>query len=215
MKFLLVLLVLCCSCTHTEIQYRPDVGFLVSAVADSPEFPVMVDGYFCQDISGKSGLCSVRLKHYKNLKFDFAKSQYAYKVHLLCSKSTGFDKSFDVEEGMPLQIEVPYNNFENIKSFICIGEVFPRDREDKISAKFEVRVKLIDNEYVEREDMRLEKDGDDHYLILGEHARYSRVFDQNEWKYYKKRTKVQVFDIPALMAFSESYSFRINSYMQR
>jgi len=210
-KWLLLFLVLC-GCTTTEIQYRPDIGFLVSAVADSPEFPVRIDGYNCEDMSGKPGLCSLRLKQYRILKFQFEPRQYAYRLHIVCSKATGFEQSYDVDVDKPLLVEMPYKHYENLKSFICIGEVFPRDREDKISAKFEVRVKLIGKEYVEREKMRLEKDGDDYYLVLGEHAYFSRVYDKGEWKSYKKKTKIQVFDIPSLMAYSESYSFRVNSF---
>ena len=214
MRYLLCLVSLL-GCTHKEIPYRPDVGFLVSAVADSPEVPVMIDGYNCMDMSGRPGLCSLRLKQHRILKFDFAPRQYAYRIHLTCSKATGFDKSFDVGGEKPLQIEIHYKHYEKLSSFICIGEVFPKDREDKISATFEVRVKVVNNEYVEREEMRIEQDGDEYYLVTGEHALFSRIYDQGEWKSYKKQTKVQVYDILALQGYSESYSFRVNSFNQR
>lgn len=198
------------SCAH-EIPYKDDVGYLVSAIADSPELPVLVDGYICQDVAGKPGLCSVRIKQYRDLNFTFYERQYSYKLHIVCSKKLNFEKTFDVSANKNFAVEIPHKLFEDVDSFICIGEVFPQDREEKISAKFEVRVKVIDGGYVEREKMQLEKDGDEHYLILGKHALYSRVYD-GEWKSYTKKTKVRVRNPLSLVAYSESYSFRVNSF---
>lgn len=213
MKHILLLFCLV-GCTH-RLEYKPDLGFLVSAIAESPEVPVMIDGYNCEDMSGRPGLCSLRLKAFRDLVFEFFPRQYPYRLHILCSKKVGFEESYDVERDKKFHVTIDHNKYEKLDSFICIGEVFPRDRPDKVSGKFEVRVKLITPDYVHREKMQLEQDGDEYYLVLGEHALYSRVFDQNKWTSYKKTVRIKVHEPATLQAVSESYSFRINKYPER
>ena len=213
MKYILFVFFLV-GCVH-RLEYKPDLGFLVSAIAESPEVPVMIDGYNCEDMSGRTGLCSLRIKSFRDLVFQFYPRQYPYRLHLVCSNKVGFEESYDVERDKDFHVTINHKKYDQLDSFICVGEIFPRDRPDKVSGKFEVRVKVITPQYTEREKMRLEKDGSEYFLVLGEHALYSRIYDNGKWKSYYKTVRLQVHDTDSLQAVSESHSFRVNKYPMR
>lgn len=208
--FLPLFFVAACS---TSNNYRDDVGFMVSSQANSPEVDVSINGYLCRDVAGEPGLCAVRVPKGQDLTVALHPREYPYRLHLLCSKEVQFDKSWDVEFQSPFQITIPKDNYSELRSFICIGEIFPKDRADKLSAEFEFRVKLIEGEYVGREAMQILDKKETTYLVLGEYARSSRIWDGEEWKSYTKRTIIEIKDPQEVIAFSESYSMRHNYYI--
>ena len=200
------------------IKYLDDLGFSVSAMANSPEWPVYINGKFCRDIDGIMGLCSKRVKSNESVSIKFEKQSYDYRVHLQCSKDTGIDFSVDVPKInlLPYEYVIKPEQFSTLRSFTCIGEIFPGDRTEPTSAKFEIRIMVVDASYAVREIMNLYKYKGKDYLLLGQHAKYSIVYDHKNGKEirrtYKQETMVQIDDPSNVRALSESFSMRFNSY---
>jgi hypothetical protein len=196
----------------TTIPYSDDSGFLVSAQADSPEFPVFINGKICKDTDGIPGLCSKRVKSDEPVTFRMDPRPYSYTLQLACTKDLGVSQSFSVEKGQEFSFVITPDKFSTLRSFICIGEVLPGDRDFPVSAKWETRIKVVDQAYVQRETAYFMTKKKRTFLILGEHAETSMVFDQGEWKEYKKKTAVEIKGDPTkVQAFSESHNMRFNS----
>jgi len=208
MKFLsLLFLFLLSSCVSGSLDYVDDRGFLPAVRGNSPEYLVMVDGYYCVDVSGKGGMCSTRIRNLKDSIIQIMPQNYAYKIHFLCSKAIDFEFSQDVKKGKEYFITVPHDNFKDVETFVCIGEIFPDDREDKVSSMFEIRYRVIDSSYVEGSLINF-KDGE---VLLGRHALHSKIYDGKEWKSYNKQTVVETKE-KNIMAVVETYNMRYSYY---
>jgi hypothetical protein len=190
-----------------SLPYKDDTGFLVSAQADSPEFPVYVNGTLCKDLDNNPGLCSKRLKSNEALAFHFDPQTYAYDLTIACTSPLTVPAS-TVPSGVPFDLTISPTDFPPGDSFICIGEVLPQDRPQPLSAKWEVRVVIFDSAYEARESIFYSKP----YLVLGTYARSSWVFDGSKWKQYKSKTYVKVDDPTKVQAYSESYAERFNFF---
>lgn len=207
------------ACTTPEVPYEDDSTFLVAAQAASPEFLTYVNGMVCRDINNAIGLCALKVKHLQDLEFRTEPQQYGHRVHLVCSENVLGDKSFDVAKGGAWAFVLDHDAFKAAKSFLCIGEVFPADRPEAVSARFEVRFRVVDEHYVERERLDVRRDGEELVVVLGKNALYGRVClhpgsgDHEECHDYQKEAVVRLRDAstPAeVSAWSESRNMRFN-----
>jgi hypothetical protein len=212
MKFLrrvsLTVFLLFVACT--TIPYQDDTGFLVSAQANSPEFPVYLNGSLCKDVDGNAGLCSKRIKSTDNLTIHFDAQTYAYQLTMSCTSPMDIAAA-TVAVNQPFDLVITPAQMASLPSFVCIGEIFPADRNSPVSAKFEIRVVVYDSNYLAREAITFEKKGLDNYLVLGQYARSAWVNDGSGWKQYTKTTEVKIPDPTTVQAYSESFSMRFNT----
>ena len=203
-----ILAVLLSSCA-TDIEYLHDPGFMTSGEA-SPEYPVMINGYLCKDIEKRAGNCATSVLSGKVVTVELFPQQYNYRLVFSCSKGVGIDQTVDVRAKESYYIKIDHNQYKDKSSFICIGQVFPQDRLDKVSMRWEMRVKIIPREYQSREKMRMYKKGDKYYLLPGIHALYTSVRDtQGKIHHHHQQTQIELSD-NINNAWSESYQGRLN-----
>lgn len=206
-----IILFLLSSCTN--IKYRNDTGFQMPVTSGALESLIFVDSKPCKDIDGEIGLCSKRLFKDRSLELKIPPHDYNYNLNLICSKSINFNRSIDVLKGQEIEIVIEEDNYQHVTHFTCIGEILPMDR-GFVSHKFEVRVRLIDPEYVKRNEITVYNKGRKYYLILGQYSRYSQVYRNNKWEYYDRKTvlKIKKDEINTIKAMSESESGRMTYY---
>lgn len=193
----------------SSLPYQDDIGFLVSAQANSPEFPVYLNGTICKDMDGNPGLCSKRIKSTDTLKFSFDPQVYAYDLTIACTNPISVAGG-SVGANQGFEISITPDQMQGLKSFVCIGEVFPQDRTQPLSAKFEIRIVVADVNYVARERITTTTQNGDTYLVLGQYARSAWVFDGEKWSLHTKDTMVKLKDPAKAKAYSESYNMRFN-----
>lgn len=211
-RFLPAILIALAALACSTLKYSDDRVFLVSAQADSPEFPVFVNGKICKDTDGIPGLCSKRIKSNEPLEIRMDPRPYSYTLKLNCTRELGESQTFPVPSGLEFKHAITPEKFAALSSFICIGEVLPDDRDLPVSAKWEFRAKIVDRAYNAREEIVLIKKHGRQFLVLGQHAKFSSVFDEGEWKTYKEKTVVEIKGDPAhVLAYSESFNMRFNT----
>lgn len=205
---LVIVLTACAS-----IKYADDAAFTASAWGNSPEFPVWVNGKLCVDTDGIPGMCSKRVKANEPLTYRLEARPYAYTLRVACPKEMGESFGVDVEAGKPFDHTITPDKYPTARSFVCIGEIFPQDRGEPISAKWEFRAKVVDPNYTMRETPYIAKKGKRSFLIAGQYARSVDVYDQGEWKHHDRAPVVEIKGDPEkVLAFSESFVMRFNSY---
>jgi len=197
----------------TSLPYKDDVGFLVSAQADSPEFPVYINGHLCTDMEGSIGLCSKRVKSNEDVTFKFDAQSYPYLLTVACPNGVTPVQPASVPAGQPFSFSLPASAFSNFRTFVCIGEVSPQDRTPPISAKFEVTITVVDAQYSARESIYVSKQGSDSFLVLGQFARLAKVYMDGKWSNHSQDTMVKISGDPSkVKAYSESYAMRFNFF---
>ena len=196
----------------TSLPYKDDLGFLVSAQADSPEFPLTINGKPCKDLDGILGLCTMRVQSNNGVRFDIDTQNYSYHLDVKCTATISSDFGVDVLKNSKYSFTIDPAKFSSVESFVCIGEVFPNDRPQPLSAKFEVRIKVVDAKYEAREVIYPFMDRGKNWLVLGEYARTAWVCDAGKCKEHSKDTAVEVSDPKTATAISQSYNMRYNSY---
>lgn len=200
---LLILITITVSCTG--MKYQNDIGFLNSAQANSMEYFVRINDKPCVDMDEKVGLCAKRVKTNENLVFKMMAREYGYRFNLKCSSDIDSNLSVDIKKETPYSFQIDAEKFSHTRSFTCIGEVFPHDRKQEISASWHVRVLTVDKDYTEREKVQEIKSKGKTYLVMGKHARYVH----HDGKIEKKKP---VIEKGSGFAFSESEMMRFNYY---
>lgn len=193
-------------CACNPIKYEADLGFLNSAQANSFEYFVRINGTPCKDMDNKIGLCAKRVESNQSLKFEIDSKPYSYTLSVRCTKELNSDFSVNVAKEVPYSFTIKPESFATVKSFTCIGEVFPEDRDQEISANFQVRAIVVDSNYVEREIVTTTKVKKDTYLIFGKHSRY--VFLNG--KFYNKQPMIKIDPNAVNIGYSESERMRFN-----
>lgn len=206
----LLLLLLLTGCA-AKIQYLDDPGYVSSGQSNSPEYPVVVNGYLCKDITGNPGLCSLRVKSKRDVVVQLFEQQYDYRLAITCSRELEADFTVDVKKNSQYNFILAHEKFEHLKSFICVGDVFPLDRLDKVEMKFEFRVKVVPDNYQARENFKLYRKGSKLVAQPGIHALYTNLHFDNEWHHYSKQTEIEV-PHEDIWGWSESYQGRLNFY---
>lgn len=194
-----VLLISACACKG--IRYSSDLGFLNSAQANSPEYLVKINGSFCKDMDGSIGLCAKRIKSESEISFKLDPRPYSYRLNVSCTSSVNFNLSVDVEKNQSFSFKIPPEAFNGLLSFTCIGEVFPNDREESVSAFWHSRFVVFDKNYQAREQIYTRGE----YLILGQNAKYSLINEEIQ----VKNKAVYKIEEPT-KAYSESQLMRFN-----
>lgn len=197
----LFFVVMISACACKGINYRPDVGFLNSAQANSPEYLVKINGSFCKDMDGSIGLCAKRIKSESDISFKLDPRPYSYRLNVNCTSTVNFHLSVDVEKDLSYSFKIPASAYDGLLSFTCVGEVFPSDREESVSAFWHTRFVVIDKNYQEREQIYQR----DEYLILGQNAKHSLI---NEEIQVKNKAAFKVKN--PVKAYSESQLMRFN-----
>jgi hypothetical protein len=210
----IILFVMLVSCRSTPIKYENDSGFLNSAQANSMEFPIKIKGKVCLDLEGITGLCSTRIDSSEDFVMTIDPQEYSYRYKLTCSRELNTDRSEDIIAGVPKRIIVPKLNITGLKSFICIGEIFPSDRPQELSAKWEVRVKVQDSKYQKRESIYETTNGKKNIIVVGKNALYTKVCYVEDCKSYIKQTTIVKEAKQGLSVYSESYNMRYNFYKE-
>lgn len=196
-----------------SIAYKDDIGFLVSAQANSPEFPAYVNGHLCVDMDGLPGVCSKRIRSDEDLVLRFDPQGYVYTLTLTCSSGMPARPSVTVPANTSHVEMIKPSEFIQFRSFSCIGEVGPQDRQPPISAKFRVNVTVTDAAYVGMDRIFHGNVDGKNVLVIGQYARAAWVFDQGKWTRYDKATAVEVRDPPEkLKAYSQSFAMRFNYF---
>lgn len=184
----------------------------MSAQADSPEFVVYVNGKLCKDTDGIPGLCSKRIRSNEDVLLHFDPLPYAWHMTLDCGNVGPFPPIQEVANAAH-EILITRAQFVSFKSFTCIGEIFPEDRPQPLSAKWELRAKIVDAQYEAREQITEETKDGRTYLVLGQFARSAWVFDEGKWSKHWKDTIVEIKGNPHhVQAWSESYQMRVNTF---
>ena len=196
--FLILIMVTACSCT--PLKYEADIGFLNSAQANSMEYLVKIGNKTCKDVDGIVGLCAKRIASNEDAVFNLEKRPYGYRLNVECSKAIDFKLSIDVLKETNFSFKIPSANYGEEKSFTCIGEVFPDDREQSVSASFSVRFIIFDAQYRSREEIYYDKK----LLVLGKNAKYINV----DGKEYEKAPAIKIKKFTT--AYSESEMMRFN-----
>jgi hypothetical protein len=165
-------------------------------------------------MDGNPGLCSKRIRSGDTLALRFDPQPYAYDLAVSCSRPMQVPGA-SIPKDQPFELRIEPAQMAGLLSFVCIGEIFPQDRDQQVSSKWEVRIVVTDKAYVSREAITpIEKDGK-HYLVLGQYARSAWVFDGKRWKHHSKDTVVEVPDPSRAQAVSESLAMRYNYWNWR
>ncbi len=189
----------------STLKYEADIGFLNSAQANSKEALVHINDALCKDMNGKPGLCATRIRSDLPLRFRQHAMPYGYKLVFTCSSAIGADDSWSVPAGQDFEFHIKPIQFSTVRLFTCIGEIFPQDRLNELSAAWSVRAEVVDAEYKPRESIYHTGS----HLVLGQHAKYAVVCDP-KCKNYKKKTYVRASK--NARAWSESEVMRFNFY---
>lgn len=201
LTFFLVLILGCR--TVAPLKYIPDLHYVSPAAANSPELLVLLNGVVCADLSGAPGLCALRAVEGSTINLQIPGQAYAYDLSLVCSDSTGFTQKLSSLSENILSIPLAVPSLAVTKSFTCIGELFPSDRPQPISSRFEFRVKIVAADYQALERPHYQ----DGFLVLGSHSLHAYVQDSGVWQYYHKVPDVKVID-PTAPCIVESASGR-------
>lgn len=207
-SFLLLFLVSC-----SNARYKDDYGFLNSSQANSPEYPVYINNKLCLDLDKRPGLCAIRVKSNQSIELKIDPQMYDYRLQLQCTKALDLDKSFDVEKQKDFSFVILPTSFSTLRSFTCIGEVFPKDRQETISAKFEIRFIVYDAEYIGREYAYFLKTSDSSVVNVGDFARSITVYYYEKGKLRLVQAwKSNPVEIPSTQfyLYSESANMRFN-----
>lgn len=159
----IILLSLLSSCE--QLKYIADTAFLSGAQAGALEFPVSANGSVCKDLTGKVGFCALNIKRDKSINLKMPSRPYAYRLIVNCSNPI-VGGTWDVPKKETFSFSIA--DYKELNQFQCVGEVFPMDRENKVSSKFGIFVKLIDHKYLGRENIFKAKG----HLVLGSHSKY-------------------------------------------
>jgi len=207
---LLFMLMSASSCSGTK--YVPDKGALPPFQADVMEFPVKVNRNICKDMSGSIGACTLMITHRNDLKIEIMPQAYAYNIHITCSSSINYEYSNDIPKEKSHVVEITKDVYEDVSHFVCIGKMTPQGR-DFVSARWEVRIRVSDENYVSRVNGFLFDDKGKWYLSLGKHSKYAWVFDKGEWRLHKKKPIIRIKGDPTkVKAYSESHIMRFNFF---
>jgi hypothetical protein len=218
-KLLLFMITFLVAASCQLIKYNHDIAFIPSAQANSMEMLLRVNGKECVDMDGIVGLCAKRVADNSKLKFTQEKRPYSYRFTLRCSSwvshiefggsKTPAEFSVDVPRDTELEFYI-YSEDVDGTGYTCVGETFPDDREESISAKWKVSVTIFDHKYNARENIWFTTNKGRDYIIFGEHALYSTMFGST----YKKATCRKIKNKPTF-AYSESYQMRFNYWIKK
>jgi hypothetical protein len=196
----LLLLSIAISCVY-NLKYLPDLNFLPSAAANSPEYLISLNDKTCKDVDGIVGLCAKRIKRNEDLRINILAQDYSYTYNLQCSNNINFNKQADVPIHQAVEIIIPHDIYAAVNIFNCSIDITPHDRPEPIASFAAFRIVVMDATYMALPEIsRYNK-----YLVLGQHAYKSIVFENDNIKMLNKKT---YYETKAEKAVVESYNQR-------
>lgn len=216
MKHLLIgaLALFCLGATQcTSIPYEADIGFLNSAQANSHEWPVRVADALCADMEGLPGACTKRVLSNAPVKLSHDARPYGYRIDVRCTAATGVGFSMDVPPNAVWEYELTPDKFQALRSFTCQGEVFPEDRDNSLSAIWQIRFLVVDQAYKARETPYISGSSDDQILVVGKNAKYATFCVEDECEMKREKTTIEFSQ--GMIAYSESEVMRFNYFRWR
>jgi len=205
-KILLLVLVLLSFASCKQLKYVADINFDPSAYANSPEYPVQINGKWCVDGSGMGGFCVVRQPEKKDMLIRILPQLYGYRIRVQCSTATGIDITLDVLPEKELIITLQKEKFNEFNVISCVGNIYPSDRPEPIAAMFELRARIIRDDYTPKANIYWDKG----YQVFGSDSYISTFFLDDQWTQKKEMTYMKT-EKP-LFGISESYKMRFNYY---
>lgn len=191
--FLSLLLVSC-----RPIKFEKDTEFMTSAIANSPEYLIKLNGKICKDTDDMIGLCAKRLRTTEDLKITVLPQQYTYTFRLDCTDYIQSDISFSVPANMGGEYVLSASKFKDYDVFNCTIDIIPQDRLN-VSAFAAFRIYVVDAEYITLDSIVRNKE----FLILGRHSYFSNVCGEDK----KETTMLKTNCDKAIV---ESYNMRFN-----
>ena len=167
-------------------KFVKDVGFVSSATANSPEFPVMIKGSVCRDNSGQPGLCAIRQKAEEDFVVDILPQPYDYTATWNCSMNVPgpWPQAYQVLHDMPLQVRVKKEDFPIEKVFNCSVIITPQDRPEPIASFARISVTITDARYVRLENPYISNN----WVVLGQFSEHTAYLDTLGWHWLHQVT---------------------------
>ncbi len=191
------------------LKYEADTSFKNSSQANSPEFPVSVNGSLCKDMDSKVGLCAKRIDSDEPVLILHPARPYAYVLNVECTPALDFElDEAHVPKETPFTVTIPVEKFEQLLDFTCEGEIFPEDRLNKISSFWHVRVVVYDVEYEPRETVYHFQDKGKDRIVMGKYSKHVTVCKEGICRNFKEKTILK--EDPSIQAYSESELGRFN-----
>lgn len=205
-RYLLALLLFIFACGG--IKFEKDLGFVPSAVANSPEVYVLINGAPCKDADGLVGFCAKRLKTDQTFSMKVPAHPYDYLASFDCTDSVQSQpEQLTVLAGLEHTFEIPATNYGDARVFNCSLTIRPLDRPEPIASFVRVSVVLLSADYTRLESPTLQQGA----LVGGKYSYSIAWEDQSgKWRYAKTSP---VLKAPGLKrAIVESYSARLAYY---
>lgn len=193
LNILLVSLIVFTQISCKSLKYQADIGDMIipSGYAQSPEFPISVNGKPCKDVDNIMGFCTIRVKSNQNLRITLANRPYDYRLKIKTSTNITFATiSKEVLKNTNEEIIIPFDTYNGQNVFNIQGEVFPNDRPEPISAMFDIRVRIIREDYLASTNPYL--DIEKNVFVFGLNALHSDMkFSNNLWEYNNKKVYIE------------------------
>jgi len=205
MRFLLVFVVMLAGCR--DLPYKPDSGYLPSAVGNSAEWPVWVQGKVCKDLDGTVGFCAVRVQAGRDIRIQTMAQQYAYTARLSCTTEVmPYPVEVTLPAGSGYTFTVPASSFINARYFNCTVLITPRDREEPVSSFSRMSLLVVAKSYVAL-GTPIKVDG---HFVFGPNAKYVWYEDAKGTHWLKEKTYIK--DSGIRRAVVESHNQRVATY---
>jgi len=203
MKYLfLVLVALLFACVN--IPYQDDVSFTGSAVANSPEVYVKVNGKECRDLDLQYGQCILNTKSNMNLTVATLPMMYPAELTFDCSRVVQpYPEIITVKMGEPHTFTLLAVDLAKARLFSCSLKIVPLDRPEPIASIARVIVNVVDSTYTRLPMPAIDAKGN---LITGQYAKYIYYADAKGWHQETEKTYIKSKSIT--LAFVESYAGR-------
>lgn len=205
-KILILMLLVLCFASCKQLKYVADMQFNPSAYANSPEYPVQINGKWCVDGSGMGGFCVVRQPEEKDMLIRIQPQLYGYRIRVQCSSLTGIDVTYDILPQKEFTMTISKEKFKEFNVISCVGNIYPSDRPEPIGAMFELRARVIRNDYTPKTNIYW-KEG---YQVFGSDSYISTFYLDDQWTQKKEATVIKT-EKP-LFGISESYKMRFSYY---
>ena len=181
---------------QSPIQYRDDLTFASSGEANSPEGVVFINKKLCQDMEGTPGFCTLRAK--EDILITLYPRDYTTQFVFRCGGENGifFELDRPILPKVEVEFKIPHDAFKNIRVFNCIGRFAPRDRNEPIRFFFEVRVRVVDEDYTYLQTPIIVTYRGKKYFVSGEFGYKTILKDSKNKLKYENKTLIPIKDIP-------------------
>jgi hypothetical protein len=188
------------------IQYENDLGFTPSALANSPEILVYINGTACKDSDGIIGFCAKRIKKDKAFELVVDPRPYDYQYVTDCTDSVQYlPEAGTILKGVKYVFRLDPSAYGTQTIFNCTFLMRPLDRPEPIASFSRVTVNLVAADYTTLEVPTVSEKG----TAFG---KYSYVAEWMKAGKYYTDWKEPFIDKKVEKAIVESYNQRMSYY---